>query len=792
MSYKLKLLKFKDCAINSMIYRTYYNENLDEKLVYLESRDGLDFTGNIFRIVEELSTGKYGDLKIYVHAKPHVVNKIRSYQKNYNLKIDKIITKEAMATEILEKAKYIFTDSGIRPKYVKKEGQIFVNTWHGTPLKVMGKYNIPEEHRIGYVQYVMSSADYLIYPNDFMMERMLDSYYADKFYKGKILLEGYPRNSVFFDEKRRIEFKKLFNLENKEIFVYMPTFRGVIMDRDDEIQKDDVEDYLSELDLKLNDNQILLVKLHILNMANIDFSNFKHIIPFPNDFETYDVLNMADVLITDYSSVFFDFANTGNKIILFNYDEEDYKSYRGFYFPLDELPFPKVQTIDDLVNELNSPKNYDDSEFLKRFCTYERVDAVKYICKHIFSGENSCNELTLNHDKENVLIYAGSLLNNGITSSLKNLLSKLNLDEYNYFICFRQWDQNIVKNHRSIIEDLPEGVGFLPIKLNLALTVREKIMYNKFLETEDIVELPPSLKKAFKRSFDRNFASIDFKKIIDFDGYNKNESLMMAHSGERNVVWVHNDMINEIKTRHIQNYNVLKDVYSNSDDVCVVSKDLIDPTAKISGRSDNIRIIHNINDYNSIIENSKKELETEDATIVVGSSNIEDVLNKPGYKFISIGRFSPEKGHERLINAFKEFCNDYPDSHLIIIGGRGVLFEQTCELINGNDNITLIKNIANPMPILAKCDLFVFSSFYEGWGIVLMEADTLGIPIVSTDVVGTQWLRDYDGYLVENSQEGILKGMHDFAEGKVDTLNIDYDAFNDEVINNFNQLLEDN
>ena len=137
-------------------------------------------------------------------------------------------------------------------------------------------------------------------------------------------------------------------------------------------------------------------------------------------------------------------------------------------------------------------------------------------------------------------------------------------------------------------------------------------------------------------------------------------------------------------------------------------------------------------------------------------------------------------------------CNDYPDSHLIIIGGRGVLFEQTCELINGNDNITLIKNIANPMPILAKCDLFVFSSFYEGWGIVLMEADTLGIPIVSTDVVGTQWLRDYDGYLVENSQEGILKGMHDFAEGKVDTLNIDYDAFNDEVINNFNQLLEDN
>ena len=62
MGFKSKLLNFKDCAVNSMIYNTYYNSDLDNDLIYLESRDGLDFTGNIFRIVEELSTGKYGDL----------------------------------------------------------------------------------------------------------------------------------------------------------------------------------------------------------------------------------------------------------------------------------------------------------------------------------------------------------------------------------------------------------------------------------------------------------------------------------------------------------------------------------------------------------------------------------------------------------------------------------------------------------------------------------------------------------------------------------------------------------
>ena len=96
------------------------------------------------------------------------------------------------------------------------------------------------------------------------------------------------------------------------------------------------------------------------------------------------------MLITDYSSVFFDFANTGRKIILFNYDEEDYQSYRGFYFPLSDLPFPKVTTIDELINELNCAKNYDDAGFLEKFCTYDNPDAAKNICRHIFLKEKVC------------------------------------------------------------------------------------------------------------------------------------------------------------------------------------------------------------------------------------------------------------------------------------------------------------------------------------------------------------------------------------------------------------------
>ena len=74
---KNKVKRLKELSINNIIYHNYYHKKIDEKLVYVESRDGKDFTGNILRIVEELSTGEYGNFRIYVHAKPQVVDKIK-------------------------------------------------------------------------------------------------------------------------------------------------------------------------------------------------------------------------------------------------------------------------------------------------------------------------------------------------------------------------------------------------------------------------------------------------------------------------------------------------------------------------------------------------------------------------------------------------------------------------------------------------------------------------------------------------------------------------------------------
>ena len=133
-----KINNLNECADNTAIYKSYYNDKIYENIIYLESRNGLDFTGNIFRIAEELSNGKYGDFRIYVYATKDIKEKIECLINNYTLNITKVITDEDEATKVLHKAKYIFTDSGIRHKYIKKPGQIVTNTWHGTPLKLMG------------------------------------------------------------------------------------------------------------------------------------------------------------------------------------------------------------------------------------------------------------------------------------------------------------------------------------------------------------------------------------------------------------------------------------------------------------------------------------------------------------------------------------------------------------------------------------------------------------------------------------------------------------------------------
>ena len=286
--------------------------------------------------------------------------------------------------------------------------------------------------------------------------------------------------------------------------------------------------------------------------SKIDFTKFDHIRSFPRGYEIYEIVNLADVLITDYSSVFFDFANTSRKIVIFNYDEEDYLSYRGFYFPLEELPFPKVRNVDDLASELNSPKDYDDTEFMEKFCTYDNPDACENLCRRIFNGEDTSKAVSIANSNPNILIYAGPLEDDDITDSLMDLLNGADLKSCNFFITFNPWDKNIKENYESIFKRFPQDVQFLPFKSNLIPTLPEKLDYDKYFKANGEKALPESLTNLFKRSFEKQYGALDFEFVLDFYGKNPDVSLIFANSKQNKIIWAHEDITGNGKLRAIK------------------------------------------------------------------------------------------------------------------------------------------------------------------------------------------------------------------------------------------------
>ena len=369
---------------NGKKYIKYYHKlPIDDKVILIDSQHGNDINGNMFYIIKELDgNSSYNDYKIYLGVEKNRTAEFKSKLEFYNItKVNLVQNKTKKYMKLLATAKYLFTDTSFTTNFVKKEGQVYLNTWHGTPLKAMGRSTKNDFENIANLQKNFVVSDYLLYPSQYMIDHMLEDYMIDNIAKNKILLCGYPRNSVFLDEQRRNEVRKQLNLDNKEIIVYMPTWRGTLGQKDTEEYISTLKQYLSQLSSKLKENQLLYVNVHPYIKDHINYNEYENILAFPKQYETYDFVNICDTLITDYSSVFFDFALTRKKIILFTYDEQRYLSERGLYLSLDSLPFPRVYNVDDLVNEINNKNNVQYEEFIEKYCKYDSLNVSKDICE---------------------------------------------------------------------------------------------------------------------------------------------------------------------------------------------------------------------------------------------------------------------------------------------------------------------------------------------------------------------------------------------------------------------------
>ena len=769
-------------------YNTFYEKTpVDTREILLVSRSGLALESNILSIFQELSRPDYRDFHIVLAVHKGHREAILQKLSHYGLKPDHIVLTGSVPYYYhLSRAGFLITDTTFPGRYIKKEGQVILNVWHGTPLKRMGQDNPSERHDTGNVMRNLLMSDYLVFPNLYMEEKMAGAYNLTELYQGTVLHEGYPRNAVFFDGDRGLKLKEALGYGGCQLSLYMPTFRGTSASVKEDEYIAQIRDYLSRLDHLLQDNQILLVKLHpfVQNLLPVD--SYHHIRSFPSEYDTYEVLNACDVLITDYSSVLYDYANTGRKIILFAYDKEEYLRERGMYEDISNYPFPVVTTPEEIAEELQEHTGCPDRAFLEKYCTYENISATSNLCRHVLLGEKICQEYRMpGTKKKKVLLYAGSLKPNGITTAFFSLIRNLDRDKCEYYISFRSPS---LKEAPERLHGIPEGYHYYPLatEMNLdVITGIAQLIYLKWGITS--FGIHRRLRKAYQREWKKHFGYADFDQVVHFDGYENYMIALFEQAPCIRTIWVHNDMEQEIAAKKNPSRPLLSHAYRTYDHVIPVGVDICPAVERIGRHPANIQVIANYMDIDNIRQRASKPVDFDPETqSTVSLATLRNVLSGSERKFINIGRYSPEKGHKRLLKAFDRFWTNHQDTWLIIIGGMGTLYESTCEFagaLSCSDHVILLKSMTNPMPVLASCDFFILSSFYEGQVLVVPEADVLGIPAAACDVNGARsFLKQYGGTLLPDSEDGLLQGMNMFIEGKIKPMHVDYDKRNQEIL----------
>lgn len=312
--------------------------------------------------------------------------------KNPNTKLVKYNTKGYL--KVLATAKYWVTNSTMLTYITPKKEQVFVQTWHGTPLKRLGcdiksegskAQKLSEIHKQYHTQ--GEKITYYLSPSKFYTEKIGSAYDHTKEERAEKFIEcGYPRNDFLFsytdEDVKRI--KERLNIpEGKKVLLYAPTFRDNNYERGRGFHYDIGIDF-DMLKKELSEDYVILFRAHYFIIDNFDLSGYEG---FIIDVSRYDDINelyiVSDMLLTDYSSVFFDYANLNRPVMFFMYDFELYKNeMRDFYLDMSELPGPIVYENGELVEMIRKTEKefvYDDKykAFNEKFNTFNDKDSAK-------------------------------------------------------------------------------------------------------------------------------------------------------------------------------------------------------------------------------------------------------------------------------------------------------------------------------------------------------------------------------------------------------------------------------
>jgi CDP-glycerol glycerophosphotransferase len=425
----------------------------------------------------------------------------------------------------LAQAKYLIGNLYLPVYYSRRPEQRYLNTWHGTPLKNLGKGVTGSFLSYKNTARDFLQASHLISPNRHTTELLYERYGVDRLLGASLAETGYPRIDTLLnageDEKARIREQLKLSAE-RPVVLYAPTWRGAVNDFDV-----NVELILEALTALADNSYQLVFRGHYFVEALLTRQNLPVTVASA-EIDTCVLLAVVDVLVTDYSSIFFDFLARPRPIVYYIPDAEAYEVIQGaLCLPWGDLPGDKCVTADTLKAAMSKALAQQDvcNEACyvlarQRFCSHEDGRASQRAIAFLF--DDLGRQPLLPRVAGRVLVYAGDFheahIDRGLLAAIRRhypaqTACVLVVDPWQ-IDGFAEREENLAAWGGGY--ELLARVGHMPLNEDERHAV-SRFMAGRSIEGEALRGL---LRSAFASEYRRLFGNCCFDVLIDLSGRN--------------------------------------------------------------------------------------------------------------------------------------------------------------------------------------------------------------------------------------------------------------------------------
>lgn len=381
-----------------------YKYEVNDKIVLFESYHGAHFNCNPRGLYEEMiKDDQYTDYKfVWAFKKPE---KYKFLAENPRTTVVK--STSGRYYKYCASAKYIVNNMLLRPQVTLKKEQVYIQTWHGKPIKRIGCGKIfdtdPRKSLKSTKRHFAKNGKRitkLLSPAPFFSPIMGEAFHFPECRKNDIVETGYPRNDELYgySAEQISGIKKELGIDSgKKVILYAPTWRELFSEY---LEKEHISITLevsnsvdfAKLKGQLGEEVVILFRAHHMDAEKVDLSMYEGFVIDVTNYENVnDLYVVSDLLISDYSGTIFDFALLRRPMIFYMFDRELYVTkLQGVYIDFEELPGIIVEKEEDLIRAIQKQftefaldEKYE--KFLQKYCPYDDGKSARRVlekCMH--------------------------------------------------------------------------------------------------------------------------------------------------------------------------------------------------------------------------------------------------------------------------------------------------------------------------------------------------------------------------------------------------------------------------